>query len=64
MGFLNDLFDSPKPVKKSGSKRLDTRVSKALDKSGGKCVACKKRRRSGAALFCVVCLNFGTKGRR
>lgn len=48
--------EKPKPVMKSGSKRLDTKVEKALKASGGKCVGCKKRPRVGSALFCRKCL--------
>jgi hypothetical protein len=55
MGIL-DLFSKPKPVKKSGSKKLDNKVKKALKASGGKCVKCRKRNRKGAALFCSKCL--------
>lgn len=50
------LFDKPKKPKKSGSKKLDNKVSKALKVSGGKCVKCHKRNRKGEALFCSKCL--------
>jgi len=48
--------EKPKPVAKSGSKRLDSKVDKALKKSKGKCVGCHKRARVGSALFCKRCL--------
>jgi hypothetical protein len=53
---LFGLFDKPKPVKKSGIKWLDSTVSKALKKSGEKCVKCRKRNRKGGAVFCSKCL--------
>ena len=48
--------ESPKPIPKCGSKRLDNKVEKALKKSGGLCANCKKRKRVGAALWCYKCL--------
>lgn len=47
--------EKPLPVKKSGVKSLDRKVSAALKKSNDKCVKCKKRNRVGASLFCRRC---------
>jgi hypothetical protein len=47
--------EKPKPVKKSGVKALDRKVSKALKASNDKCVRCKKGARVGASLFCRKC---------
>jgi hypothetical protein len=46
----------PLPVKKSESKKLNNKVSKALKDSKGKCVKCKNNPRKGEALFCKKCL--------
>jgi hypothetical protein len=51
-----DRIEGPKPVKKSGNKRLDNKVSKALKGSGGKCIKCKRKNRKGGALWCSGCL--------
>lgn len=47
--FDSSMYEKPKPVKKSGVKRLDNKVSNALKKSGGKCVGCRKRSRVGSS---------------
>lgn len=53
--MLGNLFANPKPVKKSGVKKIDRKVSKALKSSKGKCVSCKKNKRQGDSLFCRSC---------
>ena len=49
------FFSKPEPVMKSGVKRLDRNVSRALKKSSGNCVSCLKRTRVGKTLFCSKC---------
>lgn len=57
-GFLKEK-DTSLPIVKSGSKRLDNRVSNALKASSGKCIHCKKHYRYSKALFCKKCLRPG-----
>lgn len=53
--FDFSFYEKPKPVAKTKSASLNKKVNRALKKSGGKCVTCRKRNRVGSTLFCRKC---------